>query len=186
MTAPATRGYEAARESLGAVGKVLQGFREFIARGNAIELAVGVVIGSAFTAIVTVLTTAFVSPLIGWVFGTPSLATGWKIGPYSWSDDADPIDAGAIVNALISFLLTAAAVYFLIVLPLNALAARRKSGQADEPKAPAEDVLLLQEIRDLLAAQATPALRNDTAAAPGTVAGGPAAPPTPRATPPQA
>ena len=68
---------------------------------------------------------------------------------------------GLILQALILFLFTAAAVYFLIVLPLNALAARRKSGEEEEPAAPAEDILLLQEIRDLLANRLTPAIVND-------------------------
>ena len=62
---------------------------------------------------------------------------------------------------MLAFVLTAAAVYFLIVVPLNALASRRKRGEEAEPAAPAEDVLLLQEIRDLLAARLTPAVVND-------------------------
>lgn len=170
------------------VSKVLQGFKDFISRGNAIELAVGVVIGAAFTSIVSALQESFIGPLIGWIFGKPNLANAWDIGPYTWrtpgpgEDPIQPIHVGAILDALVQFLITAAAIYFLIVLPLNALAARRKQGVEDEPQAPAEDILLLQEIRDLLAQQRTPAIVNDTTPAPGTpgappAAGGPAVPP---------
>lgn len=169
------------------LAKVAQGFKDFISRGNAIELAVGVVVGAAFTAVVGALQDGFISPLIGWVFGKPNLAGLWDIGPYTWrtpgpgEDPIAPIQVGVILNALLQFLITAAAIYFLIVVPLNALAARRKKGVEDEPAAPAEDVLLLQEIRDLLAERMTPAVVNDTT--PGTGPGatatgtGPAAEP---------
>ena len=155
------------------VAKVLEGFKDFIARGNAVELAVGVVVGAAFTAVVGAVQDALISPLIGWIFGKPDLENLWDIGPYTWRTPGpgeDPIAAiqvGVILNALIQFLITAAAIYFLIVLPLNALAARRKKGQEDEPAAPAEDILLLQEIRDLLSQRLTPAIANDTSPSPG-------------------
>lgn len=150
-------------ERVKGVGKVLQGFKDFVSRGNAIELAVGVVIGAAFTSIVAAIQEGLLSPLIGWVFGKPNLERVWDIGPYSWRDGPDiaPIQMGLVLNALLQFLLTAAAIYFLVVLPLNALAARRKRGEEAEPAAPSEDVLLLQEIRDLLAAQASPAVADD-------------------------
>lgn len=159
------------RQRLHGVGKVLGGFKEFIARGNAVDLAVGVVIGAAFAAVVDAFVAALVSPLIGWIFGQPNLAELWDIGPYSWgAEGATPIKVGVILEALLTFLITAAAIYFLIVLPLNSLAARRKVGEEPEPAAPAEDILLLQEIRDLLAAQGT--------------ASGPASPPGDRPLPP--
>lgn len=163
---------------LSGVSKVLQGFKDFIARGNAIELAVGVVIGAAFSSVVEALQTGFISPLIGWLFGKPNLTNALNIGPFSWreSTEADPIDpirVGAILDALIQFLITAAAIYLLIVVPLNALANRRKRGVEDEPEAPAEDLLLLQEIRDLLAQRLSPAIVNDVTSTP------PAPPATP-------
>lgn len=150
-------------EHVKGAAKVLQGFKDFISRGNAIELAVGVVIGAAFSGVVSALQGGFISPLIGWIFGQPNLESIWNIGPYSWQDSTnmDPIRVGVILSALLQFLITAAAIYFLIVLPLNALAARRKKGQEAEPKAPAEDILLLQEIRDLLAQRITPPVAND-------------------------
>ena len=128
---------------------MLQGFKDFIARGNAVELAVGVVIGAAFGAVVTAFVDALISPLIGAIFGQTDLSNVWTFD----AQRGAAFSIGLILNALIQFLFTAAAVYFFIVLPLNAMAARRKRGQEDEPEAPAEDILLLQEIRDLLAAR---------------------------------
>lgn len=163
MTDKIAAGVRGAGRGLTGTAKVLQGFKDFISRGNAIELAVGVVIGAAFGGVIKAIQDAFISPLIGWIFGAPDLTQLWDIGPYTWGDnpDAAPISVGTILNALLTFLLTAAAVYFLIVLPLNALAARRKRGIEDEPAAPSEDILLLQEIRDLLASRLTPAIAND-------------------------
>ncbi|WP_268535338.1 large conductance mechanosensitive channel protein MscL [Cellulomonas sp. CW35] len=144
------------------LGKVFEGFKDFISRGNAVDLAVGVVIGAAFGALVSSIVENVINPLIGWIFGQPNLDNIWTIGPYSWGNEqAQPILMGKVLTALITFLLTAAAVYFLVVLPLNALAARRKRGEEAEPAAPAEDILLLQEIRDLLAQRPTPALQSD-------------------------
>jgi large conductance mechanosensitive channel len=156
---PSERLANHARAGLSMTAKVFGGFKEFISRGNAVELAVGVVIGAAFGGIVSALQNGFISPLIGWVFGQPNLSNLWYIGPYSWrqstpEDPISPINVGAILNALIQFLLTAAAIYLLIVLPLNALARRRARGEEPAPETPAEDVELLREIRDLLAAQA--------------------------------
>lgn len=182
------------------VAKVLEGFKDFVSRGNAVELAVGVVVGAAFTQVVAALQDAFISPLIGWIFGKPNLENVWNIGPYTWRTPGpgeDPIAAiqvGVILNALVQFLITAAAIYFLIVLPLNALAARRKRGEEDEPAAPAEDILLLQEIRDLLSQRLTPAIVNDTTTSPGDAGtaplppapGPPPAPGTPPSIPPGA
>lgn len=174
------------------VSKVLQGFKDFISRGNAIELAVGVVVGAAFTSVVDALQDGFIGPLIGWIFGKPDLARTWDIGPYTWrtpgpgEDPVAAIQVGLILDALLQFLITAAAIYFLIVLPLNALAARRKKGEEEEPAAPAEDILLLQEIRDLLAQRVSPAIRNDLTSRPDTPPGPPAppAPPAPPSIPP--
>ncbi len=152
-----------AKASLSGMGKVFAGFREFISRGNAVELAVGVVVGAAFGAVITALQDNLISPLVGWIFGQPNLADLWAIGPYSWQHSTpehpiSPIRVGAILNSLIQFLITAAAIYFLIVLPLNALAKRRARGEVPAEEAPAEDVVLLREIRDLLAARGPGAL----------------------------
>jgi large conductance mechanosensitive channel len=92
----------------------MNGFLKFVVRGNVIGLAVGVVVGAAFSAMVTAFTAAFLTPLIGW-------ATG-GIGDYSKKTFAlgkTTFPYGVFINASISFLLTAAALYFLVVLPVN-------------------------------------------------------------------
>ena len=161
-----------ARAGLSGTAKVLAGFKEFISRGNAVELAVGVVIGAAFGGIVTAIQNELISPLVGWIFGQPNLTDLWAIGPYSWQHSTpqhpiSPIRVGAVLNAVLQFLITAAAVYFLIVLPLNALARRRAHGQEPEPQAPAEDVVVLREIRDLLAARTPGGPSGTTTPTPG-------------------
>ena len=133
-----------------AVKSVLNGFKDFISRGNAIDLAVAVVLGAAFGAVVTAIIDGIVTPLIAAIFGRPNLKS---VGHFTLNH-AD-FSIGLVLDGLLKFLLVAAAVYFLIVLPINALQARRKKGLVDEPAAPAEDILLLQEIRDLLAGQSS-------------------------------
>ena len=127
---------------------MLEGFKSFIMRGNVVDLAVAVVIGTAFSAVVGALVAGFINPLVAAVFGQPNLANtlAFQIG-------AGEFSIGVILDALLRFLFVAAAIYFFVVLPLNTLAERRKAGIEPEPVAPAEDVLLLQEIRDLLAAR---------------------------------
>lgn len=124
---------------------ILQGFKNFIMRGNVIELAVAVVIGAAFGRVVTAIVDGLLTPLIAALFGKPSLD-----GVMAFTINGADFWPGVVLNELITFLLTAAAIYFLVVLPINKLAERRKRGQVEEPAAMAEDVLLLQEIRDLL------------------------------------
>ena len=144
-------------------GGFFNGFKEFISRGNAIELAVGIVIGAAFTAVVTSVVNGLINPLIGGIFGKPNLDDIWTItiGNAAWTDAAGVEQVGAalrpgmILTALLNFVIVAAAVYFMVVVPLNKLASLRKSGVEPEPEAPAEDVRLLTEIRDLLAASRT-------------------------------
>ncbi len=179
MSDAVNKGLRAAGDRARGLGAVFQGFKDFISRGNAIELAVGVVIGAAFGAVVTAIQEGLIAPLIAMIFGKPDISSLWVI---SGRNDAE-INVGLILNALLQFLITAAAIYFIIVLPLNKLAERRKKGVEAEPARPSEDILLLQEIRDLLAAQSSTALRADTGQypAPGTPgapggSGGPEAP----------
>lgn len=127
---------------------MLAGFRDFVARGNAIELAVGIVIGGAFTAIVTSIVDGIINPLIAGIFGQPNLDNLWTI-----SLGAAQLKPGMVLTATINFLLVALAVYFLVVVPLNALASRR--AQEEAAAGPAEDIVLLTEIRDLLRADGT-------------------------------
>ncbi|MGI5244541.1 large conductance mechanosensitive channel protein MscL [Dactylosporangium sp. CA-139066] len=128
---------------------MLKGFRDFISRGNVIELAVAVVIGAAFNDVVKSFTDGFLKPLIslsgGIGFGDrPGLKIGSQV--LQWPN---------FVNSVITFLLTAATVYFLVVLPMNKLAERRKKGLEPEPAAPSDEIRLLTEIRDLLATGTT-------------------------------
>jgi large conductance mechanosensitive channel len=102
----------------------MKGFRAFILRGNVVDLAVGVVMGVAFGTVVTALVKDFLTPLIAAIVGKPDFsALGFEINGTKF-----PI--GDFINALISFLLVAAAVYFFVVVPVNALMARVKRGEA--------------------------------------------------------
>lgn len=126
---------------------MLKGFRDFIMRGNVIELAVAVAIGSAFTAVVTQFGESFINPLVN-VFG----GGGEVGGTFKVQDQV--FDWGGFVNAVIFFLITAAVIYFFVVAPYNAFEERRKRGQGPvDPPAPPDDVILLTEIRDLLREQ---------------------------------
>ncbi|WFE33189.1 large conductance mechanosensitive channel protein MscL [Micromonospora sp. WMMD975] len=140
---------------------MLKGFKDFIMRGNVVDLAVGVVIGAAFTGVVTQLTKSFLEPLVRVVI---VLITGKKDGLTGSTPmfRGIPFDWVAFVNAVITFLLTAAALYFLVVYPMNRLAERRKRGEEPPPAAPSEEVKLLTEIRDALVAggPGTPAQRG--------------------------
>jgi len=127
---------------------MLAGFKNFIMRGNVIELAVAFVVGAAFVAVVKALVDGLITPLIAAIVGKPNLDGAMIVTV----NNADFL-FGAVLGAIINFVLVAAAVYFLIVAPMNKLAERRKAGIEPEPEAPAEDILLLQEIRDLLAAR---------------------------------
>ncbi|MFI6759211.1 large conductance mechanosensitive channel protein MscL [Micromonospora sp. NPDC050417] len=141
---------------------MLKGFKDFIMRGNVVDLAVGVVIGAAFTTVVTQLTLSFLKPLIqllGGSVATPAptgtpAAPGTEVppAPGAWHLNGVVFDWAAFVNAVITFFITAAVLYFLVVLPLNKLAERRRRGEEPPPAAPSEEVKLLTEIRDALVA----------------------------------
>jgi large conductance mechanosensitive channel len=134
---------------------MLKGFKDFIMRGNVVDLAVGIVIGAAFTSVVTAFTKSFLEPLIK-VFGGGGAAGG------TFKIRGVPFDYAAFLNAIITFLLTAAVLYFLVVYPLNRLAERRKRGEEPPPEAPSEEVKLLTEIRDaMVTGQGRPGALND-------------------------
>jgi large conductance mechanosensitive channel len=125
---------------------VFSGFKDFISRGNVIDLAVGIVIGAAFNGLVTQLTKSFLEPSIKLISGGRELSGTFTVREVVF-------DWAAFVNACFAFLITAAALYYFVVLPANKLAERRARGEEPEPKAPAEDIRLLTEIRDALIAQ---------------------------------
>jgi len=130
---------------------VFKGFKDFLMRGNVVDLAVAVVIGSAFTAIVTAFTNGLIKPLISTIGGTDAAkGLGYQIFD---NNEATFLDFGGVINAAINFALVAAVVYFVIVLPVKHVQERRKRGQEPGPSEPT-DVELLIEIRDLLRAQA--------------------------------
>ena len=106
---------------------MIREFRDFILRGNVLDLAVGIVIGAAFTAIINSLVTDILTPLIGVLFQADFSTLSMTI-----NDSA--VTYGNFLNALISFLLVAAALFFFVVKPMNALAARRAAAEpAEEP-----------------------------------------------------
>jgi large conductance mechanosensitive channel len=107
---------------------MLSGFKQFILRGNVVDMAVGVVIGAAFGTVVTALTKDLLTPLIAAIVGKPDFsAISFKVG-----ETLFPI--GDFINAAVSFLLVAAAVYFFVVTPVNALMARFKDPAAPTTK----------------------------------------------------
>jgi large conductance mechanosensitive channel len=119
---------------------MLKGFREFIAKGNIVDLAVAVIIGVAFGAIVDSLVKDIITPILGMIGGQPDFSN-LKVGS---------IGIGNFINAVIAFLIKAGAVYFLIVVPFSKVAARLAAAPAPPP--PSEQYL--KEIRDLLAKRA--------------------------------
>jgi large conductance mechanosensitive channel len=123
---------------------VLKEFRDFVMRGNVVELAVAVIIGAAFGAVVTAFTTAFVTPLIALLGGKADFSG------LAFSISGTRFPYGLFLNALISFLIIAAVVFFFVVRPMNAVMARLKRSD-EEPDAPTAEVSVLTEIRDLLA-----------------------------------
>jgi len=134
---------------------MLSGFKAFILRGNVIDLAVAVVIGAAFTAVVNTIVEAVFNPLIGALFNAESLATALPVVIPTAGDAEAVIYFGAVIAAIIQFLLVAVVVYFAIVAPMNyanKLAEARKPKAEEEPAGPSEAELLVQ-IRDLLAKQ---------------------------------
>ena len=128
---------------------MLQGFKDFLLRGNIVDLAVAVVIGTAFTALVSAFTASFINPLIA---ATGSGDVGGGLGVTI--KDGDPstfIAIGAFITAIITFAITAAVVYFFVVVPMKKVNELRTKGEVEEPSGPPEDIALLREIRDALA-----------------------------------
>uniref|UniRef100_A0A942SX92 Large-conductance mechanosensitive channel n=1 Tax=Neobacillus citreus TaxID=2833578 RepID=A0A942SX92_9BACI len=136
----------------------MKGFKEFLLRGNVIDLAVAVVIGAAFTAIVTAIVTNFINPLIGAVFNASSLDKALIVEIPTVDGDHAKLLFGAIIGAALNFVIVAAVVYFALVLPVNHLKKaafeRVKKNEEQTPQdVPPTDVEVLLEIRDLLRTQ---------------------------------
>jgi large conductance mechanosensitive channel len=154
---------------------VLKGFRDFILRGNIVDLAVAVVIGTALVALVTAFTESFINPILT-AAGGDAVGQGLGIQLGEEGNEATFVDVGAFLTAVIAFLITAAVVYFAIVAPMRKIQEMRARGKEPEPVAASEDILLLQEIRDLLAGRGTRASDtspHDGSPAPTTQPGSP-------------
>ncbi|MFM9135352.1 MAG: MscL family protein [bacterium] len=128
---------------------MIKGFREFVFRGNVIDLAVAVAVGTALAALVAAVTKALIEPIVGWILsllggsdgtigGTLTLAPGYEI------------NFALLIGAVITFFVTLAALYFFFVLPMNKYRAMTGQGEVDTRP---PDVQLLEEIRDLLREQ---------------------------------
>jgi large conductance mechanosensitive channel len=124
---------------------MIKGFKEFLMRGNVIDLAVGIAIGVAFTTLVGAFGTFFVNPIVAVAGGDNPRGFGFEI-----TNEATFVNIGGILNALIVFVVTMAVIYFAIVVPMQKLQEMRKRGEEPEPEDVPEDIALLREIRDSL------------------------------------
>ncbi|MBU3061481.1 large conductance mechanosensitive channel protein MscL [Nocardia sp. NEAU-G5] len=123
---------------------MLKGFKDFLLRGNVLDLAVAVVMGAAFTAIVKAFSDGIITPLINIFGGTGDLGLGFRLVS---DKPATYVAMGPIITAAINFILIALVVYFVLVLPASH--ARKRWGKAEDPEA--TELARLTEIRDLLA-----------------------------------
>ena len=127
---------------------MLKGFKDFLMRGNVVDLAVAVVIGAAFGLLIKGLLDGLINPLIAAIAGKPNLN---NVGVFTLNN-AD-FSVGLFLTPLVNFVIISAAIYFIVVTPLNKLAERRAKGIEPETEAPSEEVALLTEIRDSLRAR---------------------------------
>jgi len=121
---------------------MLKGFRDFIMRGNVVDFAVALVIGAAFGAVITSIVNGLITPLIAAVFGKPNFDS-----VLAFDINGARFLPGTALTAIVNFIAIAAAIYFIVVVPMNKIAERRG---AVEDVAETEDVTLLREIRDAL------------------------------------
>lgn len=127
---------------------MLDEFKKFLFRGNVIGLAVAVIIGAAFTAIVAAITTGLITPLVGMIFAKDFTQMTFEV-------NGSEFNYGIVIDAVIRFVSMAAVVFFFIVMPVQAMMARRRAGEEpdEEAAAPSDEAVLLAEIRDLLSTQ---------------------------------
>jgi large conductance mechanosensitive channel len=163
-----------------AVRSPLVGFRQFITRGNVVDLAVAVVMGTAFTAVVSSLVKNIFTPLIAAIFGKPDFSA------LTFTLHRSTFKYGLFVNDVITFLSVAAVIYFIVVFPLAKFNELRRRGEVDEPETPAlsDEARLLSEIRDLLAGDGA-RLPAGTEIGTATVSPASSTPPAPPETPSQ-
>ena len=133
---------------------MLKGFKDFLLRGNVIDLSVAVVMGAAFGGIVSSFTDKIIKPLLNAI--TPPTSPGFGVQLISGKASTF-VDFAALVTTLINFAMVAVVVYFVIVLPMRTIQERRRRGEEPGPAEPT-DIELLKEIRDLLRVQSTAAI----------------------------
>lgn len=124
---------------------MVKGFKEFLMRGNVVDLAVAVVIGGAFAKVVEGLLNGLINPLIAAVFGSPNLD---NVGTFDLNGAHFSI--GVLLTALINFVIIAGAIYFFVVTPMQRVMARINRSKEEAAAETPADVALLTEIRDLL------------------------------------
>jgi large conductance mechanosensitive channel len=112
------------------VPKLLTDFKKFLLRGNVVDLAVAVVIGTAFTAVVKALVADIITPIVAAIFGKPNFAT------LTFTINGSQFSYGDFLNNVLTFVTIAAAVFFVVVAPINALVARRAKEDPDERECP--------------------------------------------------
>ncbi len=129
---------------------MIQGFKAFIMKGNVVDLAVAVVIASAFGTVVTAVVDRVIMPLIAGIFGAPDFdnVLAFQVG----SNPENIVSIGAVLTTVVNFLLVAAAVYFIVVVPMSKMVERRNArlGITEEEEAADPQIALLTEIRDEL------------------------------------
>lgn len=129
---------------------MLQGFKKFISRGNAIDLAVGMVVGAAFTGVITSIVEKVLDPFIAGLVGKPNFDSvlAFTIGT---GENTATVQPGAVLTAVVNFLIVALALYLFVIVPMNAWAERSAAGDEPAEESPSPELSVLAEIRDLLA-----------------------------------
>jgi large conductance mechanosensitive channel len=119
---------------------IFKGFKDFVLRGNVIDLAVAFVIGVAFSALITSFTASFIDPIVRSILG------GGELGGRVHLRGTNYLDFGGFITAVIGFVITAAVIYFVFVVPINRVRARQAPGPSDP--APETELDILRQIRD--------------------------------------
>jgi len=122
---------------------MLNDFKKFLFQGNVVDLAVAVIIGAAFSAIIAAVVSGLITPLVGMIFSKDFTAMTFEVNGSVFS-------YGIVIDATLKFVSTAAVVFFVIIKPMAAIAARRAAGDVEDAPAPSDEAALLAEIRDLL------------------------------------
>ncbi len=125
---------------------MLKEFKAFLFKGNVVDLAVAVIIGAAFATIIGAVVSGLITPLVGMIFSKDFSKMTFEVNKSVFS-------YGTVIDATLKFVSTAAVVFFAIVKPMQAMMAKRASGEVEDAPAPSDEAVLLSEIRDLLSAR---------------------------------